>query len=113
MLSGRDWGSAPPNVTEIVELIVKLTAYLGEEWEAFERDILPFLLQCTKEEEGRLENEGDIFEVYTALYRAMRYYLLFGFTDAQREAFRKLFSESERRNEEEEAKNAQEEPLPA
>lgn len=101
-------GGASANIPAIAEVIVVLTNYMGEEWDQFDREILPTILQCNEKETARLEGEGDIFEIYTALYRAIRYYMLFGFSEGQREALGKLFAEAERRaaeGEEEEGKN--------
>jgi DNA-binding FadR family transcriptional regulator len=57
---------------------------LQGKWEEFDRDLLPFLLQV---ESAELEDEGDVVEVYMALYRAVRWYATKSITPEQRAAF--------------------------
>ena len=79
--------SKPDNLlnmlTELSQIVQYLMIALQSKWEEFDRDLLPFLLQVEPE---ALEDEGDVVEVYLALYRAIRWYAK-SITPEQRAAF--------------------------
>ncbi|NLS77344.1 MAG: hypothetical protein GXY76_08815 [Chloroflexi bacterium] len=71
-------------VADLGQLVQFLMVTLQGKWEEFDRDLLPFLLQV---EPAALEEEGDVVEVYLALYRAVRWYATKSITSEQRAAF--------------------------
>lgn len=71
-------------VGDISQIVRFLMITLQGKWEEFDRDLLPFLLQV---ESAELEDEGDVVEVYMALYRAVRWYATKSITPEQRAAF--------------------------
>ncbi len=70
-------------VADLGQLVQFLMVTLQGKWEEFDRDLLPFLLQVDPAE---LEDEGEMVEVYLALYRAIRWYLK-SITPEQKAAF--------------------------
>lgn len=67
----------------VAHMLHFLSVAMGAAWEEFDRELLPFLLQADPK---RLETEGDPFEVYYALYRAIRFYVTVGMSDFQRQS---------------------------
>lgn len=80
---------------DIAVVVMTLGKFLtSEQWERFETDLLPFLLQV---EPAVLESQGDIVEVYYAAYQAARYHVQVSMDKPQVNALRKLFAEGQRR----------------
>ena len=67
-----------------MSLIHFLSLTMRDKWEEFDRELLPFLLQV---DGALLETEGDPFEVYFALFRAIQFYARESLTAEQKTAF--------------------------
>jgi len=78
----------------------------GEQWDRFERRVLPVLLQEPPDSD-RLENEGDPVEIYWAAARAIVYQGKLLSQKEQLTALKQLMAEADRR------KNSGEEPTEA
>jgi hypothetical protein len=87
-----------PSQDDIYTLIVALSRTMAVEmWEEVETNFLPFLLQLDEQQAQRLEEEGDPFEIYWSLWRAIQYHVKVSLDKPALAALRRLLAEAARR----------------
>lgn len=101
--------SGQVGLEDMAVVLMTLGRFLtSEQWKNFDEEIVPFLLEEEPHPDpsgimvDRLAHEGDIIEVYAALWRAIQYHVTTSLDKPQVQALMKLFQEGQRRKNSEE-----------